>query len=648
MCGIGGIINLTKNAKKLNFKDISTIKNHLKRRGPDADGLWISKNKDAMLTIQRLATQDSRKLANQPCFSFDKKIIIVMNGEIYNHKKIRKFLERKGYNFISNNDAEVAVNAYRYWGKSFLKKIEGQFSLCVIDTEKNVGIIFRDEHGICPLYYTLNNNRLIFSSTPTSIFKQLNQKLKISKKGFADFIISGCMTENNTFYDNIKYLSPGHYFEFIISKKLSNPIKLIENLLVNNNQLKRSVINTNQKIYEILKNNVSERLRGSKNVGIFLSGGIDSILLLAIYKKLFPKKNIETFTAAFCDEKNKTLVGEHNQVKRICKYFKCNHNLIKIYPKDLVHSIEKSDYPTTGFLEFCFEKLASRAKKKKIDVVLSGEGADEIFFGYDHNLALIGIFNKEFKFLKKKYSLRHNYNKGKKFSELKIEDLFLLGGADINLENNRNKVFTKKLQKVRSFRSSIKSTIRKLKMKNPQDVDSIIINLDYLIKIPELQIRRAEEPSMGKGVEMRFPYLSVQLKNYVNSLSLKDKIDKNLNDKILLRKVAKKLVPKRLQTEKLPFGVPAVRKQYFSNATVKFNKPALSNIFFKNYFKLSKIILNGHYTKLKLLEKPFLKSILSKQKSYDEAFYDPILWRVWSFACWYEKNFKNINKKKTY
>ena len=105
--------------KKLNFKDISTIKNHLKRRGPDADGLWISKNKDAMLTIQRLATQDSRKLANQPCFSFDKKIIIVMNGEIYNHKKIRKFLERKGYNFISNNDAEVAVNAYRYWGKSF-------------------------------------------------------------------------------------------------------------------------------------------------------------------------------------------------------------------------------------------------------------------------------------------------------------------------------------------------------------------------------------------------------------------------------------------------------------------------------------------------------------------------------------------------
>lgn len=645
MCGIGGIINLSKNTKKINHKDISIIKSHLKKRGPDAYGSWLSENENAILIIQRLATQDSRKLANQPCFSFDKKIVIVMNGEIYNHKQIRIFLESEGYKFISNNDAEVAANAYKHWGKNFLKKIEGQFSLCIIDTEKNAGIIFRDEHGICPLYYSLTNRRLVFSSTPTSIFKQLNQKLKISKKGFADFIISGCMTENNTFYDQIKYLSPGHYFEFKINKKLSKPIKLIKDSLINNNYDKSSRINTSEKkIYEILEKNVSERLSGSKNVGIFLSGGIDSMLLLAIYKKLFPKKKIETFTAVFCDKKNKNLVGEHEQVKKICKYFKCNNNIIKINPKDLVHFTEKSDYPTTGFLEFCFNKLAAKAKKKKIDVILSGEGADEIFFGYDHNLSLIGIFKKEFKFLKQKYKLRHNFNK-KKFKKLKVEDLFLLGGADINLENNRKKIFTKKIEKIRSFRSTIKNTIKKLKMKNPQDVENIIINLDYLIKIPELQIRRAEEPSMGKGVEMRFPYLSEQLKKYVNSISLKDKIDKNLIDKILLRKVAKKLIPKRLQTEKLPFGVPAVREKYFLNASVKFKKPALSDFFFNNYNKLSRIILNGHHLKLKFLEKSFLKKILNKQKTYEEAFYDPVLWRVWSFACWYEKNFNNINIK---
>ena len=456
------------------------------------------------------------------------------------------------------------------------------------------------------------------------------------------------MTENNTFYDNIKYLSPGHYFQFQINKKLSKPTKLIKDNIFSNVQIKRSTIKTKeQKIYEILKFNVNQSLNGSKDVGIFLSGGIDSVLLLAIYRKLFPKKKIETFTAVFCDEKNKNLIGEHKQVTKICKHFKCNHNLVKINPKDLIHSMEKSDYPTTGFLEFCFEKLASRAKKKKIDVVLSGEGADEIFYGYDHNLALIGIFKKEFKFLSKKYRLRHNYNKRKKFTKLKIQDLFLLGGADINLENSRKKFFTKKIQRTRSLRSTIKNSIKKIKMKNPQDVDKIIINLDYLIKIPELQIRRAEEPSMGKGVEMRFPYLSNQLKNYVNSLSLKDKIDKNLKDKILLRKVAQKLVSKKFQTEKLPFGVPAVRKQYFSNSIVKFKKPALNDIFFKNYIKLSKIILNGHYTKLKFLEKPFLKMILSKQRSYEKAFYDPILWRIWSFACWYEKNFKKNYKKKT-
>ena len=180
MCGIGGVINLKKNSSKLNFNNINIMRKLLKERGPDSDKNWISKNKDVAITVQRLATQDSRSIANQPCLSSDKNIILIMNGEIYNHLELKKILIKKKYKFKSNNDAEVAANAYHLWGQEFLKKLEGQFSIFVFDQKNNSGLIARDEHGISPLYYFNDGKKIIFSSSPFSIFKQIKMKLKLN------------------------------------------------------------------------------------------------------------------------------------------------------------------------------------------------------------------------------------------------------------------------------------------------------------------------------------------------------------------------------------------------------------------------------------------------------------------------------------
>ena len=642
MCGIGGVINLKKNSSKLNFNNINIMRKLLKERGPDSDKNWISKNKDVAITVQRLATQDSRSIANQPCLSSDKNIILIMNGEIYNHLELKKILIKKKYKFKSNNDAEVAANAYHLWGQEFLKKLEGQFSIFVFDQKNNSGLIARDEHGISPLYYFNDGKKIIFSSSPFSIFKQIKMKLKLNRKALADYVISGCMTENNTFFEKIKYLSPGHFISFKASKSSSDPKKFISKTYYYNNKFSdfsksKNLIN---KIEPILSDNIRLRLNGSKNVGIFLSGGIDSVVLLAIYKKLFPKKRIETFTAVFESGKNKKLVGEHKKVSKICKYFKCKNNLVRINSRELIKHLENSTYPPTGLLEFCFKKLAAKARKNNTEVVLSGEGADEMFFGYDHNLALLGIFKKKFSFLNKKYKLRNLPINKKSLINCKIEDLFLFGGADLNLENNRKKVFSPNVSKTRSLKNTIRNTIKKLNLKNPQDVDKIIINIDYQIKIPELQIRRAEGPAMEKGVEVRFPYLNEQLKSLINSMPLKDKVDKKLVDKILLRKIARKLVPKSLQSEKLPFGLPAVRKKHFGLSKTKFEKPAFNDLFYQNYKKMRKMVLFGKFRKLKLFNNNFLKEIVIRQSEKNKCFFDVKLWRIWSFACWYEKVIK--------
>ena len=140
MCGIGGIINLTKKAKPINHNDFSILKKMLSLRGPDAEGLWNSENKDIVLISQRLSTQDNRSVANQPCYSSDKSIVSILNGEIYNHDEIRENLISKGYKFLTKNDTEVIANAYHFWGKDFLSKIKGQFAFVTFNKNKQEGI----------------------------------------------------------------------------------------------------------------------------------------------------------------------------------------------------------------------------------------------------------------------------------------------------------------------------------------------------------------------------------------------------------------------------------------------------------------------------------------------------------------------------
>jgi asparagine synthase (glutamine-hydrolysing) len=644
MCGIGGAFNLSKNNKNLSKDNINIIRKILRDRGPDSDKIWISKKKDVALTIQRLATQDKRTIANQPCFSNDRSMVLIMNGEIYNHRELKKTLIKKNYKFLSNNDAEVAVNAYHFWGENFLNKLDGQFAIFALNTITNEGLIARDRHGIAPLYFSLNKKRFFFSSSPESLHKQLKLKIKISKKGFADFMVSSCLTENNTFFEQIKYLSPGNFIKFKINKFLKKPKPFISNkekTITSANSTSATV----KKIGSTLYKSVGSRLSGDKKVGIFLSGGIDSILLLSMYKKLYPNIKIKTFTAVFENAQTKALVGEHKNVKKICKFYKSKNYLVKIRSADLVNYLETSSYPSCGILEYSFKKLGEVSKKNKTDVILSGEGADEMFCGYDHNLALIGIFKKKFSFLKKKYKLRSLQRKKLNLSSLKIEDLFLIGGADIDFENNRKKIFSPQILKTRSFRSTIIKTINKYNLKNPQDVDKIIVKLDYDIKIPEVQIRRAEDPVMSNGVEMRFPYLNNELINQVQSTNLNQKIHKNNIEKILLRKIAKNYIPKRLIQPKLPFGLPAIRKKYYKKSDLKFNKPAFNNFFFDNYKKVSKMVLNGKHRKLNFINSTFLENIVFKQSKASTCFFDPVLWKIWSFAEWFERMSKKHNEK---
>ena len=634
MCGICGAINLEKNNKSLKLKNIEILKKQIASRGPDANGDWIEEEKNIVVAVHRLATQDSSEKANQPSYSFDKTIVAVMNGEIYNHNSIRNFLKKKKYTFKTKNDTEVVANSYHYWGEKFLDKLEGQFAIFVYNNKKKIGLIARDEHGISPLYYLKKNKRLFFSSTEDSLNSQVNKKVFLNKKTVADFIISGSSTKDNTIFKNIKQLEPGSYITFnpnkIISKPRSfkkfYPKEKIKN--INYQKLKNRILkNLHQKVYE--------RSSGAKKVGIFLSGGVDSTLILALFRKIYPQKELITFTASFESLESKKLVGEHEIVKKICKYFKCKNVVVPIRSNDLIKNMGTYPSPETGFLEYCNRALARAAKLKGVDIILSGEGSDEMFLGYDHNLSIIGIINKQFSYLKDKYKLRSGIN-DKNLKKFKIEDLFLIGGADINLEKNRNKIFKKNLQKTESLKKTISTYIKKYKLKNPKDFHKIAFLLDYEIKIPNIQLRRSEGPSMAEGVEMRFPFLNNDLKKMVYGSPLNYKINKSLKDKVLLRQSIKSLIPKFLLTEKMPFGVPATRDKYFSKSKMKFEDPALSKILHIHHKEIKRDIEKSFFTKLNYFKKSYLNKLINRQIDKKTSKFDPILFRIWSLIKWYK------------
>jgi asparagine synthase (glutamine-hydrolysing) len=638
MCGIAGIINLSNRVSKIEKKDISILKKMLFSRGPDASGVWHSQKKNIILTTQRLATQDKRPIANQPCWSSDKKIVAILNGEIYNHRELKNKLELKGYIFLTNNDTEVIANAYHCWGDNFLKKIQGQFALTVYNKLKKEGIIARDEHGISPLFYLKREDKLYFSSTPDSLFSQSKESLLINPQAVSDFLVADYVSEGNTFFKNIKYLKPGNFIKFNTEKNASIP----KNYILSKISIKKDrkeIKNENdyvEEIYESLKEGVKTRLKGDKEVGIFLSSGLDSSLILALFRKLYPEKNIKTFTASFRDQKNSELIGEHDNALKISNFFNANNKIVPIDSNELLKSIGSYSQPSASIMEFINQSLSKESKKNGIEAVLTGEGADELFLGYDHNLALISHFKKQFNFLNKKFKFRSNYGK-KNNSKLKIEDVFLGGGADIDLDNNRNSIFGKEVLSSKSFKDIIVKFINNFDLKNPEDADKISFLIDFSLKVPELFLRRAEGPTMNEGVELRFPFLQTNLKELAYSIPLNIKIGKKIETKYLLRKVAEKLIPKDLRFAKLPIGIPALKKEYFKNSGQNFKKPAFKDFFYNNYSMMSEIILDGKYRKLNLFNEDFLEKTIKKQSDSSNCFFDKSLWKIWNIARWYER-----------
>ena len=544
-----------------------------------------------------------------------------------------------GYKFKSNNDTEVLANGYRAWGEKLLNKISGQFAFTIYDKISEEVIIARDPSGISPMFYTLYNNKIIVGSTIKSILSLNLKKFKFYKPALVDFFLSDAVTNGYTFFKDINYLRGGYFIK--ISKNKNFKIKKFKKLgksFVEYKKLstEKEYIN---KIYEILETTVLKTLQGDKKVGLFLSGGIDSVSIMALIRKILPNTDLKTFSAGFIETSSKNIVGETLFAKKMSDYYQCDFNEVVVNQDDIIKNLKKTEQPQASFIETTIDKLSKKSADMKINIALSGEGIDEMFLGYDHFLAAIGNLDNEYSFLKKNYNLRGENNHFFKKKKINLTDIFLGGGVDISL--------IKKLNELLKINNNTKGRFKKyiLKLHNEisnrsiqSDLGQQMMHIDYSYKVSENLLRRAEGPAMNNGVEMRFPYLMDDLLNFVYKIPLKFKIGFG-ETKYLFRKTLEGVVHQEaLRRPKSPFALPGVRSKHYKNAKLDFGKPAFKDLIYNKKKYINEILNDETFNNEKFINIEFFNDRLEKQKSKNVSFFDGLIWKMWSFAEWYESN----------
>ena len=376
MCGISGIWNFSDSTI------IDSMVSSMHHRGPDDQGIYI--DNQVAIGMTRLAVIDIHPSGHQPMSTPDGKIWIVYNGEIYNFRQERQILESYGYSFRSTSDTEVVLRMFEHYGDDFLLRLRGIFALAIYDKRRGVGnerlLLARDHFGIKPLLYIQSGTRFIFASEMKSILSSGLISPKIDPESLRLLLTYGSIPQPRTFISDVKMLLPGH--RLIIEK---NILRDEEYWAIKADARSQEIM---EKSYEELKSFlrisledcVQQQMVSDVPLGAFLSGGIDSSILVAIMARTC-NHQVKTFSVGF--EKGAYFSDETDDAARIAHMIGTDHSRVIITGSDVAshirHFASALDQPSVDGLNSYFVSLAA---SRSVKVAISGTGGDEIFAGY--------------------------------------------------------------------------------------------------------------------------------------------------------------------------------------------------------------------------------------------------------------------------
>ncbi len=554
-----------------NFNDeVSSLMNLISHRGPDDFGIYTKNN--VFLGHQRLAIQDLSKNGHQPMFSNDNNFIIIYNGEIYNHWEIRLELEKK-YNFKSKSDTETILYGYIEYGVKIFNMLNGIFSICIYDVTLNEIVIARDPFGVKPLYYKHSDNELFFSSELKAIINN-NDNHKLNYKALYNYLYFLWNPGESTPVLNYKKLLPGHYMKFKTNDLSSFSIVKYYEIPFNN---KRSSLSEEELINELdllLTKAVKRQLLSDVPIGFFLSGGLDSSLIVAIAKKIKPELETTCFTIDTSNFNN--LEGFSNDLfyaKIVANYLdvkleiiNADVNIVKDFDRMIWHLDEpQADPAPLNVLNIC-----TRARELGYKVLLGGTAGDDLFSGYrrhqqiflNNQIKYIPIFFKRTlyhltQFLPTKYPNFRRLRKYFYYFKASTNEKRLVSQFGWLEKTRILNLFTKINKSILKNYDPSNILVRTLSyINNKEDDLNKLLFLEMKFFLADHNLNYTDKMSMAVGVEVRVPFLDKELVEFSTQIPVHFKM-KGFTTKYILKKVAEKYLPKEvIYRPKSGFGAP--------------------------------------------------------------------------------------------
>ena len=609
MCGFVGFCS--KNVKDKNV--IKEMNNQIIHRGPDSDGYFF--DKDVNFGFRRLSIIDLHE-GSQPILNESGDTAIIFNGEIYNYQELREDLVAKGYKFKTHTDTEVILHGYEEYGEEgILAKLRGMFAFTIWDSKKEKLFGARDHFGIKPYYYALLDGDFLFGSEVKSFLKYPKFKKEVNEKALKHYLVFQYNPLEETFFKGVRKLRPGHYYVYENGKM---EIKTYYNLTLDYKDM--TFDEAVGKIEKEVEESVKYHKISDVEVGSFLSGGVDSSYVVAT---ALPDK---TFSVGF-DNKG---FNETMYAKELSDSLGIKNFAKLITPDEFFEGINKvqyySDEPHANLSSvplYFLSKLAS----EQVKVVLSGEGADELFAGYNEYADALPqrIYRKLPFGLRHKLYLKYKDRKHFRGQTIilkygqKVEDRYI-GPAEIMTDELANSIVTSKYKNSETSRDLTKKYYDEVK--NMDDVSKRLY-LDMKMWIVEDILLKADKMTMANSIELRVPLLDKKMWELARTIPVRHKVHNEIT-KYAFRRAAKNKLPEDwAKRRKLGFVVPFVlwikEEKYYKIVKEVFNKDFVSEFFDKD--KINKL-LDDHFN-----------GITNNGRK---------VYTIYTFLKWYEIYFKGV------
>lgn len=604
MCGIVGIAG--RGDKGL----INSMCSRIEHRGPDGRGTLIGQ--DASLGMQRLSIIDLDG-GSQPIENEDGSVVTVFNGEIYNHQSLREQLKSRGHRFTTDVDTEVLVHGYEEWGREFVSRLNGMFAFAIWEREEDRLVLARDRMGIKPLYYAPLDDSVVFSSELTALLEHPDIDPAIDKTALEQYWAFRSIPAPSSILRDVKKLEPG-----TVATVSLDGLNLTCQDYWSPSSSKDP--NDSRSLRDLLEAAVSDRLMADVPLGVFLSGGLDSTSVVALMNEV-SSEPINTFSIGFANNE----YDESSFSRRVASEFDTNHQELTVNPESMQifdDVVASMDEPLGDPAMIPTNILAERAAKD-VKVVLTGEGSDELFAGYDKysrytkwwdtfggyptplyrvagTLASVapeqGQINRYLRYL------ASHYNQEAAFETITMPQYNAFDFDEVSIRDN--------------IRPLIKDAFQA-----DDDYPRQLLRFDQLYSVPGNLLTKVDRMTMAHSLEARVPFLDHRVVEFTNSIDSRSHLAGGT--KPVLRNAVSDIVPKYVrQRDKHGFHMPI-----------------------KEWFAQPLDTIDETFTRDNIADVPHLE--FSKVNSMFEAHqagkdnYAHYLWRILVYVKWYRHHIKD-------